>query len=237
MDGYIIGPFRCYPATSNMSNTATVTPETYPELYLDESEIARLNNSDSETKESLLTRWKVCHSSIVMFEVQYLTTSCKKSKPFLHYFPTVEMIPDRLINAPGNYVRVKLHYGWFTTWDTIVDYIARNYPENLRRQTAEATSPIAAVWTSALFSPQLSEIFQLPTLKVQHAWLTSNKGCAFLAICKNDIEQYSQREQILASEGARKLKETFKLNDPPKWVVDVGNSSWPRNLEGSSRSC
>ncbi|KAJ3769270.1 hypothetical protein FB446DRAFT_748625 [Lentinula raphanica] len=199
-----------------MSNTATVTPETYPELYLDKSEIARLNNSDSSMKEILLTKWK-------------------KSKPFLHYFPTVEMIPDRLINAPDNYVRVKLHYGWFTTWDTIVDYIARNYPENLRRQTAEATSPIAPVWTSALFSPQLSEIFQLPTLKVQHAWLTSNKGCAFLAICKNDIEQYSQRAQILASEGARKLKETFKLNDPPKWVVDVGNSSWPRNLEGLSR--
>ncbi|KAJ3963970.1 hypothetical protein EV361DRAFT_943067 [Lentinula raphanica] len=199
----------------NMAGT-TITQDTYPELHLDDSEIAILNNANPLLpQESILEDWK-------------------RSKPFLYYFPT-EMIPDRLINAPGQRVRVELHYGWITTWDTIVDYIATNYPEKLRRSTEEAMSPIALVPTSLHFSSELSKICELSTLRIRTGWVKPHRIGPVLAICINDIDSFSQRDQILASDGARKLKDIFKLSDPPKWVVDGGNDSWPRNLEGLSR--
>ncbi|KAJ3756990.1 hypothetical protein EV360DRAFT_71523 [Lentinula raphanica] len=217
----------------NMAGTI-ITQDTYPELHLDDSEIAILNNANPLLpRESILEDWKVCHNSTVMFEIQYLTGS-KRSKPFLYYFPT-EMIPDRLINAPGQRVRVELHYGWITmAWDTIVDYIAKNYPEKLRRSTEEATSPIALIPTSLHFSSELSKICELSTLRIRTGWVKPHRIGPVLAICINDIDSFSRRDQILASDGARKLKDIFKLSDPPKWVVDGGNDSWPRNLEAHS---
>ncbi|KAJ3712850.1 hypothetical protein FB446DRAFT_748622 [Lentinula raphanica] len=202
-----------------MSNlSGLITRDTYPELNLSDREVDELNTTLPEMREG---------------DIQML----REMKPFLAYFPA-ETIPNHLIDSPTHRTKVKLSYGWSTTWEAIADYIRKHHPKELEllegfQETNETSSLVSL---GIRFTSTLAELCHLPTLKIKNGWADDRELCACIAICKNESQSLNQRDQILASEGVQKLKEIFQLNNSPMWFVDGLNYNWPHNFEGLTRA-